>query len=248
MRPAYVLLFVLLFTATTAHGESAYRVIEVTNGGKIAGTVQLLGELPILEAMTVTKDHDACGHAHPQETFLVSDKGRGLSNVVLLLTDIAAGKDFHAMPNLVIAQKECVYVPHVQVFKPGSKLTIRNDDALLHNIHAYTSEETVFNIAQPSYIKKWPIRNLNVDEVIDVRCDVHEWMHAYLVPSHTPYFAITDASGSFEIEQIPPGTYTLRTWHEALGTTEQKVTVIADKTVAVNLALDMATATIENDE
>ena len=43
---------------------------------------------------------------------------------------------------------------------------------------------------------------LTTDEVVDLRCDVHEWMNAYLVPAETPYFAGTDASGSFAIDEI----------------------------------------------
>lgn len=83
---------------------------------------------------------------------------------------------------------------------------------------------------------------LTTDEVVDLRCDVHEWMNAYLVPAETPYFAVTDASGSFAIDEIPAGTYTLRLWHEALEKTEQKVEVAAGKTIAVNfeLAVDSA--------
>lgn len=248
MRKMVILFSTLLLIAHTADGQSDYRVIEVDNGGKIAGTVQLTGKLPLQTAMAVTKDHDVCGQTHPQEVFLLADKGRGLMNVVITIADITAGKDFAAMPNLVITQEQCVYVPHVQVFKPGSKLIIRNNDDLLHNIHAYTASETVFNIAQPSYIKKWPIRNLDTDEVIDVQCDVHEWMNAFLVPSSTPYYAITDASGSFEIDQIPAGTYTLRLWHEALAVTEQKVTVSAGKAVAVNFELAVPTESLQADE
>ena len=40
-----------------------------------------------------------------------------------------------------------------------------------------------------------------------------------------PYFAVTDATGSFSLEQVPPGTYTIAAWHERLGEKVQSVTI-----------------------
>jgi hypothetical protein len=46
-----------------------------------------------------------------------------------------------------------------------------------------------------------------------------------------PFFAVTDTNGQFEIENVPAGTYTLKTWHEKLGELEQLI-VVGDKPVA----------------
>ena len=110
-------------------------------------------------------------------------------------------------------------------------MTSRNTDGLMHNVHAYTGEQTLFNVAQPSY-KKFLVRRLRTTEVVNVKCDVHEWMNAYLVPVEHPYFAISNEVGAFEIDQVPPGTYAVQAWHEVLGTIEKTV-VSAEEATAV---------------
>ncbi len=65
------------------------------------------------------------------------------------------------------------------------------------------------------------------------KCDAgHTWMSAYIWVSKHPYYAVTDKSGKFEIADVPPGTYKLKAWHEALGTVEQTVTVAPKKEVS----------------
>jgi len=61
--------------------------------------------------------------------------------------------------------------------------------------------------------------------MVPFKCDVHGWMNAYVGVLDHPYFAVSDANGSFDIKNLPPGTYTIEAWHEKLGTMQQKVTV-----------------------
>ena len=70
--------------------------------------------------------------------------------------------------------------------------------------------------------------------MIPVKCNIHGWMHAYIGVLEHPYFAVSKDDGSFEIANLPPGTYTIATWHETLGTQEQQITVTAAGHVASN--------------
>lgn len=69
------------------------------------------------------------------------------------------------------------------------------------------------------------VRRIMATDVVKVKCDVHEWMSAYLVPVTHPYVAVTDAKGEFEIGQVPHGSYTIVAWHEVMGTMKRQVTV-----------------------
>jgi Polysaccharide lyase family 4, domain II len=72
--------------------------------------------------------------------------------------------------------------------------------------------------------------------VAPLLCNLHDKMKAFVVVVPTPYFALTDADGAFEIKDVPPGTYTLTTWSEDGKVTTQSVTVAAG-TVNVELTV-----------
>ena len=88
------------------------------------------------------------------------------------------------------------------------KLTLSNEDAVLHNTHGFYGQRTAFNIAIPKQGQtiKAPIRR---GGMVAIKCDVHAWMHAHVYVTRNPYYTITGADGTFNIGDIPPGKYTL---------------------------------------
>jgi hypothetical protein len=68
---------------------------------------------------------------------------------------------------------------------------------------------------------------------IPVKCNIHPWMRSYIAVFKHPYFAVTDKNGNFELKNLPPGTYTIKAWHEKLGTAIQKVIIDASETKVV---------------
>jgi hypothetical protein len=113
---------------------------------------------------------------------------------------------------------------------------IKNPDGILHNVHSYSKANSPFNQAQPKFKKSMDVK-IDKPEAVEVKCDVHGWMHGWLVATETPYFAVTDNSGSFKLTDVPPGTYTVEVWHETLGKTNQKVTVKAKEDAKVNFEM-----------
>jgi hypothetical protein len=130
-----------------------------------------------------------------------------------------------------------------------SKLAIVNDDPILHNTHSFLGRKTIFNLALPKKgqtIKK----KIKRAGMMTVRCDAHPHMSGYILAFNHPYYAVTGEDGSFNIKDIPPGTYTITGWHEswtivkkyAKGrvkygkphTVSKKVTVKGGKTTTVN--------------
>ena len=71
--------------------------------------------------------------------------------------------------------------------------------------------------------------------MIRVKCNIHGWMRAWVGAVAHPYFAVTGADGSFSIKGLPPGDYTIGSWHERFGTQEFKVKVAAGASAAANL-------------
>jgi hypothetical protein len=162
-------------------------------------------------------------------------KGGKLANAVVDLVGVAAGKPVAREP-VLLDNVKCAFVPHVRDATVGQTLEIRNSDPFLHDAHAWLGTRTLFNVGiLPGHTSHQP---LDVAGLIHINCNVrHTWMHAYVFVGEDPYHAVTGPDGVFEIADVPPGTYTLRVWHELLGSSEQSVTVEAGKTATVNFGM-----------
>jgi len=126
---------------------------------------------------------------------------------------------------VVIDQTGCIFVPHAAGVLAGQPVLFKNSDALLHNVRNVAKETATFNIAQP--IQGMTTKHFfDQPEIgIQLKCDVHYWMSAFLHVLPHPFFSITDEEGKFEITGLPAGTYTVEVWHEKLGIQAETVTV-----------------------
>jgi plastocyanin len=215
-------------------GQSAGAKVDPATAGAVTGKVVLQGTAPANAAIKMNADPNCLkattGQPQTQETF-TTGAGNGLQNVFVYLRD-GLGRYAYDVPKtpVVIDQKLCRYHPHVFGIRVGQPLEIRNSDDTLHNIHAMPDENLEFNLGQP--VKGMRVtRTFTTQEVmVPIRCDVHGWMNAYVGVMAHPYFAVSGANGTFDIQTVPPGTYTLEAWHERLGTATQQVVVGAKQT------------------
>lgn len=234
-KPVSRLVVFALPSLLAAGIAAAYTGSAVTGGGSISGAVAAPGaKAP--PAVKVTKDVQACSSTHQPETVLVGPGG-ALANAVVYLKDIAAGRPVEKAAKASLDNKGCRYVPHVSVVPVGSTLAIVSSDNVLHNTHALMGSDTIFNVALPIPGMQIP-QTLRKPGIVSVKCDAgHTWMSATIFVVEHPYYAVTDASGKYELKDVPPGTYTLAVWHESLGTQEQKVTVAGGKASAASFTL-----------
>jgi plastocyanin len=217
-----------------ASGLAAYEGGDVKDGGTISGTVKFKGTAPAPKKLDVSKDKEVCGKSPKMDQSLVVNNGN-LANAVVTITDIKKGKKIDAK-KVTLDQKECEYRPHVLAFPAGSTIEILNPDGILHNVHSYSKVNSPFNQAQPKFKKTLQVK-IDKPEAIEVKCDVHGWMHGWLVATESPYVAVTDKSGSFKLTDVPAGSYTVEVWHEKLGKTSQKVTVKGKDEAKVNFEM-----------
>jgi plastocyanin len=206
-------------------------------GGSITGTVKLTGKAT--PGATLPMKADPYCAKQPPTTFedvVVGAKGE-LKNVVVRVAKGLSGT-FPAPPTeAVVDQQGCRYKPHVLVAQAGQPVTIKNSDETMHNVHTYKGPTTLFNQAQvfgmPPIKKKFP----TVGDVVKFKCDVHPWMTGWVLVTDSPYFAITGEDGSFSIDNVPPGKYTVEIWHEKLGTQTKEVTVAEGAPAALDVKL-----------
>ena len=133
-----------------------------------------------------------------------------------------------------IDQKGFRFLPHITVAVPGTTIRFLNNDPEPHNVY---SPEGRYNLGT------WPTGETR-DHVFEKPgiftqlCNIHPDMLAYVVVLETPYSAVTDAAGKFEVKGVPPGKYLLWAWHEKKDGLEREITVEAGKVLDLDLVIE----------
>ena len=153
----------------------------------------------------------------------------------------------------IMDQKNLTFVPHILPVLVGSTVQFPNHDKVSHNVFSL-SRTKKFNLG--SY-GPGTMETVVFDKsgIVELRCDVHAEMSAYIMVLKNPYWAVTDEQGHFEIPDLnyleqhgvkgvsglPAGKYVLKTWHEKLQSTKQTVEVPKEGDVNVSLELRRGT-------
>ncbi len=204
----------------------AYKTIKVNNGGKISGVVKFDGDMPEMKKLAINKDPLVCDVvAKFDETLVVSKEGKLVKNTIVYLMDISQGKDFDKDAKVELDQKDCKFTPHIQIIPAGESLTVKNSDKATHNVHIFGTSKngTAFNKQQTRNRKRMKVGGAKSAEgPLEVKCDIHGWMKAWVAHVPHPYFAVTNEKGEFTLEDVPAGKYKLGYWHEACGTNNKE--------------------------
>jgi hypothetical protein len=204
----------------------------------LKGIVKFEGTAPKASRIDMSAD-PLCAKARPApattEDIVVGADG-GLANVVVYVSDGLTSHTFQPPQQpATLEQKGCQYRPHVLALQANQKLDVVNSDETTHNIHPTPNNNREWNMSQPHGV---PLEQTFAREeiAIPVKCNVHPWMRGYIAVFKHPYFAVTDKTGSFEVKDLPPGSYTITAWQEKLGTQIQKVTVGAGEAKTLDFA------------
>jgi hypothetical protein len=197
--------------------------------GSVVGTITTTakGTAPL----RVTIDQKVCGSELPDDAIVVDGRGL-LANAVVILTGVKRAAPADAM----VMNEKCRFAPRVQLVRPNSSIRTTSKDPILHTTQAQMENgRTIFNVALP-------VPGLNITRPIGgagtvrLNCNTHPWMRGWMIVTDDAA-AITGADGRFTIDNVPPGTYELKVWHEALKGAPQKITVVAGKPTELNLQL-----------
>ena len=166
----------------------------------------------------------------------VSVQGIKSAENIAVYVDAIADKKFDApKDHVVIDQRKMAFIPHVVAVQQGTTVEFLNSDPVGHNVYWPSisgNKKLSHNLGTWPKGEKKPFQ-FNDLGVASLLCNVHPEMSGYVVVVPTPYFAVTDKDGNFEIKNVPAGKYTLKTWSEDGKPTTQAVDVSA------------ATATVE---
>jgi len=161
----------------------------------------------------------------------ISGQVSGVAGQSVVYVDTISGKTFPApTQHPVIDQKGLVFQPHVTAVQAGTTVDFLNSDSVAHNVF-WTSIGGNKKLAHN--LGTWPKgerKSFKFDTpgAVPILCNVHPEMSAYLVVAPTPYFAVSDQTGTYKIENVPDGSYTVTAWHEGTKNQSKPVSVSGD--------------------
>jgi plastocyanin len=195
------------------------------NAGGRAAVRHLTGEIMKKVLLSVVLGLFACSLSAGDLHGKVACKGvRDSSDAVVYVAAIP-GKTFPApKEHPQVDQVNLVFKPHVLAVLVGTTVDFLNSDAVLHNVFTPDGCAEKFNLGT------WPKGQTKSYEfksecAARLLCKVHPEMEGFVVAVPTPYYAVTKADGSFQIANVPDGSYTVKVWHPKLKAAEKSVTV-----------------------
>jgi len=195
--------------------------------GTVSGIVNFEGESPKPKKIDTSSD-PVCSQANPNlKTEDIVTANGALANVLIFVVNRGL-EDYTFEPMLSPATLQhdgCRYVPRVMAIRVGQPLRIFNLDQTQHNTHPAPKVNPEWNQSQgigaPAIEKAFD----RPEVAIPFRDNQHPWEKAWVGVFSHPFFAVSDSSGNYRIEGLPPGTYKVVAWHESLGAKTEEVIV-----------------------
>ena len=222
---------------TETSSAPVYYHVDTATAGSISGTLKYTGKRPAPKLIDISQD-PTCVKAHKGKAYdesLVVDSKSNLANAFIYIRKGLEGKVFEVPTTPVtLDQSGCWFRPHVLGIMVGQQLTITNSDPVTHNIHPVAQINREWNHSMGPGDAPLQRKFTKPEIMVPVKCNIHDWMHSFIGVTDNPYFAVSKDDGTFKIENLPPGTYTLGVWHEKLGVQEQTISVSSKSDTPAN--------------
>ena len=211
---------------------------ESTRPGALFGRVVFDGPTPAIPPLSIDAERAAgCDHAgplDPADPRLLIDPSGGIANAVITVR--VPGQSLESAGQVIeLVERGCRFEPHVTVVAAGATVRFRNADPIAHELRAESRKNPASSQAIApggAFEQVYPAA-----DVVAVRCEFHPWASAWIAVSDTPFTALSQRDGSFQIHGLPPGEHALEVWHETLGRSRHVGRVSADTTSRLEIRL-----------
>jgi plastocyanin len=199
--------------------ENKERYERIGAEATVTGKVLFDGDVPARKKIDMSHDANCADIArNPRTDYVIATDGK-LANVFVYLRGGSLDRFTFETPQtgIVLDQRQCRFVPRVLGIQTGQILTVLNSDPTTHNVHPVPLVNPEWNQMQTPNARPLEKAFSRPETLIPVKCNLHPWMRAYVGVLAHPFFAVSARDGSFWIDGLPPGEYTLVAWHETLG-------------------------------
>ena len=211
--------------------------VDRSTTGSISGTVTLSGAPPLLKPIDMSANASCVqGNKSPVTLpMVITGENGALANVVIYVKSGLGNYRFDPPQDpVILAQKNCMYEPHVLAMMTQQPFEIQNNDPTMHNVHPMPKHNRQWSTSQPAGSAALKSSFTRTEFAMPVLCSIHPWMRSFVFVFDNPYFAVTAKTGKFEIANLPPGSYTIEAWQEHYGTQDQSVTIGPKESKAIS--------------
>lgn len=172
---------------------------------------------------------------------LVDNQALLLTNAVVFLESETLKNSYDGEEIAIMDQVNRQFSPYILAVQKGQRVSFPNSDSIKHHVYSF-SRPKVFEL---ELFKNRRAQSMLFDKsgVVELGCNIHDWMLGYIYVVDTPYFAQTNADGIVSID-APDGDYTLRVWHPRIQDQDiekkRPVTLTGDKEVTITLSETLA--------
>jgi plastocyanin len=144
---------------------------------------------------------------------VVGQNGEGIAQAVVFVQALPPGTSLPSdKRSAVMDQVNKTFVPAVLPIVVGTEVRFPNHDQIHHHVYSFSRTKS-FEL--PLYKgEEAPPVLFDKAGAVKIGCNIHDWMSGVILVLPTPYFAITDETGRFVLQDLSPGTYPLASWHE----------------------------------
>ncbi|MEX2152570.1 MAG: carboxypeptidase-like regulatory domain-containing protein [Gemmatimonadaceae bacterium] len=222
-------------------GVGTYRPAVLGATGSLAGSISREGTPPDDSTVAVNGDSQLCGDS--ASVTRTSSNGGALGNVLVWIVGVTAGKSPPEVRRETLTIEDCVFEPRLMAVMSGTTINLLSRDHTTYTSRFYRegAGEPVDAIHTVDAGQVVPSEKIAAKPgIVEARRTPHPWARAYIAVFDHPYFAVTNERGDFTIDSLPPGTYTVKVWHERLEKpVEQRIVVGPRGTARIDAALTL---------
>jgi len=195
--------------------------------GDLTGKFVLKGAAPEPAKLDVAKEPFCLKCKLVDEEFVVGPDG-GIANIVIYVKtkNVKVHPDYSktAEAKLTYDNLCCKFEPRILTMRLSQILVLKNSDQVAHNSNIQPILDAPTNPLLPAGAQIEHQFKREQKLPVPVSCNIHPWMKGYILPRENPYAAVTDATGSFTMKNLPTGPLEFVVWHEKIGYVNAKPT------------------------